>query len=153
LAPGDYTLVHGQDSAELTLPASGVELFAEGFSQCECRAPLTDYCVASDCPTYDQAFADAEQEAEEYYRESSCFAVAGECGQLRYVRTGSGPVDSFFKFFDASGALVAVEVFKSGVPAEFCDGNSPNILYGPFPELTDCRPSVDFCRLALVSRR
>lgn len=152
LAPGDYELVHGQDSAELTLPASGVALFEQGFSQCECRAPLSEYCEGSNCPTYDLAVADAELEAEEYYDDGSCFAEAGECGQLRYVRTGSGSADSFFELFDASGALVAVEVFKSGVPAEFCEGRSSNIFYGPFPELTDCRSLVDFCRLALVSR-
>jgi hypothetical protein len=146
LAPGDYTLVHGEDSAELALPVNGLGLFEQGFFQCECRGPLGDYCEGSDCPTIDQAIAYAEQEGRENFDDPSCFAETGHCEEVPYVRSRSAPEETFWQFFDASGVLFAAEVSRSGSTTPFCDGRSHAISYGPVPDYSRCVPWDDFCR-------
>jgi hypothetical protein len=37
LNPGEYTLVHGEDAGEVTLPADAVALFEQGFFFCDAR--------------------------------------------------------------------------------------------------------------------
>jgi hypothetical protein len=145
LAPGDYTLVHGEDSAELALPVNGLGLFEQGFSQCECRRPLGDYCEGSDCPTIDQAIAYAEQEGRENFRDPDCLSRTGHCGEIPYVRSRTGLGGTFWQFFDASGALFAAEVSGGGSTTPFCEG-SHAISYGPVPDYSRCVSWDDFCR-------
>jgi hypothetical protein len=44
LPSGEYTIVHGEDRGELTLPADGVSLFSESGTvpACTFRAPLVE---------------------------------------------------------------------------------------------------------------
>lgn len=105
-----------------------------------CGAPLSDYCEGAECPTWDEAVADAEEEGRQ--NEDWCWVVAGECGNLRYIMTRVG-LGGVVQFFDDSGALVAREVF-SDAPG-FCDNTSFNKWYGA---AADCerQPSHNFCK-------
>jgi hypothetical protein len=98
------------------------------FSSCPCEAPLSDYCAGSDCPTWDEAVALAET-CDPHWR-----AVAGRCGDFRYIETNWG-LDRSFRYFDASGVLVALV----GCTDCNCIACGPGhdafcIHYGPVPE-------------------
>jgi hypothetical protein len=76
---------------------------------CPCQRPLDHYCQGSDCPTWDEAFAEAKEEALRYGCQP-CYLFpaaydAGRSGDLRYVRRDCG--DEYIEYFDASGTLVA----------------------------------------------
>jgi len=100
-----------------------------------CVAPLSDYCEGSDCPSWDQAVADAEEFGRGGGWPGSCYdwdAYSGPCGDLRYIFIGG--LGGTIEYFDAAGALVAVERYDD-VPT-FCDDTSFNLWYGPIPDCT-----------------
>jgi hypothetical protein len=109
----------------------------------DCRAPLSDYCEGSDCPTWDEAVAEAEEEARQ--SEDWCYVGGlggGECGDLRYIMTRVG-MGGVVQFFDDSGALVAMEVF-SDAPG-YCNNTSFNKWYGDRPDC-ELELSHTFCK-------
>jgi len=81
--------------------------------------------VGSECPTYAEAVA--EVECDGYWE-------VGTCGEFLHVWHRWGFGDHFVKYFDASGVLVAVEVWADY--NAYCDGTSFSIFFGPVP---DCR--------------
>jgi hypothetical protein len=97
-----------------------------------CQAPLSDYCEGSDCPSWDQAVADAEEFGRGGGRCYDWEAYSGPCGDLGYIFIGG--LGGTIEYFDAAGALVAVE-FYDDVP-DFCDETSFNIWFGPIPDCT-----------------
>lgn len=97
-------------------------------SSCPCEAPLSDYCEGSDCLSWDEAVA-AAATCEPHWR-----AVAGVCGDFRYITTYWGYDDST-QYFDATGELVA----RIGCTDCNCIECGPGhdafcIHYGPIPE-------------------
>jgi hypothetical protein len=97
-------------------------------SWCACEAPLSDYCAERDCLSWDQAVAVAET-CQPHWR-----AVAGECGDFRYITIYWG-LDDSTQYFDASGELVA----RIGCTDCNCIECGPGhdafcIHYGPVPE-------------------
>jgi hypothetical protein len=113
--------------------------------RCFCPAQLSDYCEGSDCPTLDQAVADAMK-----FAQDNCFGVgcsvpgagAGRCGDFRYVYTSCGEGYTTRQYFDASGTLRVVGICSD--TTEFCNGALLCIRYGPDP---DCafEPAKDYC--------
>jgi hypothetical protein len=104
-----------------------------------CQAPLSDYCEGSECPTWDEAIAKAEECA--YFE--TLLAEYGPCGDLRYVYV-RGWFWEFTDYFDASGALVAR--YGGGDQPFECDGTSSiDIWYGPIPDCTHGTPWESFC--------
>ena len=97
-------------------------------SSCPCEAPLSDYCEGSDCLSWDEAVA-AAATCMPHWR-----AVAGVCGDFRYITTYWGYDDST-QYFDATGELVA----RIGCTDCNCIECGPGhdafcIHYGPIPE-------------------
>jgi hypothetical protein len=145
LPPGDYMLVHGEDRGELTLPAGGVALFSEpgGFYDCACRAPLDEYCVGEECPTWDEAVVRAEEEGLLSSGEPFCLAQTARCDGWRSVRLGTGGYISLTEYFDSADELVAADVV--GDSKEFCSNTSSTVSYGPDPA-GSCITTQDYCR-------
>jgi hypothetical protein len=106
-----------------------------------CQAPLSSYCSGSDCPTWDQAVADAKE-----FAAGSCnvdwSASSGRCAGYLYVLKVIGIGSSITQYFDASGVLVAVRS-QSDTPNS-CDDSSFEFWYGP---TLDCELELvdDFC--------
>lgn len=97
-------------------------------SWCPCEAPLSDYCEGSDCLSWDEAVA-AAATCVPHWR-----AVAGVCGDFRYITTYWG-LDDSTQYFDATGELVA----RIGCTDCNCIECGPGhdafcIHYGPIPE-------------------
>jgi hypothetical protein len=65
--------------------------------------------------------------------EAECpgYWAVGTCGDFLYVWHRWGYGDHFVKYFDASGALIAAEVWADYTA--YCDG-SFFIFYGPVPD-------------------
>jgi hypothetical protein len=107
-----------------------------------CRAPLSDYCQGSDCPTYAEALADAEEYAQQFCDDPFNGARFGQCGDFRYIWRLVGIGSGIVRYFDASGALVAV-MQHSDTPMS-CDDVSFDRWYGP---VLDCEhePEGNFC--------
>jgi hypothetical protein len=106
-----------------------------------CQAPLSDYCEGSDCPTWDEAVADAEEFARENCAESKR-AWVGLCGELRHVGRVTGIGTAAIQYFDDSGGLVAVQV-QTDTPS-YCRDTSFNLWYG---QILDCElvQTQDLC--------
>lgn len=71
-----------------------------------CEFPLSDYCTAPECPTWDQAIADVRQSCDAWR-----YAATWQCGDYRYVEAlppTNAAFQGLYQYFDASGALVAV---------------------------------------------
>jgi hypothetical protein len=103
-----------------------------------CQAPLSDYCEGSECQTWDEAIAKAEECA--YFE--TLLAQYGPCGDLKYVYV-RGWFWEFTDYFDASGELVAR--YETGDQPTFCDETSGDIWYGPIPDCTHGTPWESFC--------
>lgn len=103
--------------------------------RCFCPAELSDYCEGSDCPTLDQAVADAVEFAQDNCGIGvGCFAAeagAGRCGDLRFVYTSCGEGYSTRQYFDATGMLGVVDVCSD--TTEYCNGSLLCMRYGPDP--------------------
>jgi len=112
-----------------------------GFG-CPCQRPLDEYWQGSNCPTYEQALAAAEESAVQ--SGCDCFFPAafgaGRCGDLRYVREDCG--DEYIEYFDASGTLVAAHWWTDGC-GSVCRG-SCSVDYGFRPEC-ELEQEQDFC--------
>jgi hypothetical protein len=107
-----------------------------------CQAPLGDYCQGSDCPTYEESLADAQEYAQQRCDDPFNDATFGQCGDFRYVWRLVGIGSGTVQYFDASGALVAVRQ-HSDTPMS-CDEDSFERWYGP---VLDCEPEAagNFC--------
>jgi hypothetical protein len=105
-----------------------------------CQAPLSDYCEGSECPTWDEAVANAEECFPEYFEVR--LAQYGPCGDLKYVEAW-GWFWEINDYFDASGALVATYI-GADTPI-YCDDTSSDIWYGPIPDCTHGTPWESFC--------
>ena len=97
-------------------------------SWCPCEAPLSVYCERAECRSWDEAVAVAET-CLPHWR-----AVAGECGDFRYITMYWG-FDESTQYFGASGELVA----RFGCTDCNCIQCGPGhdtfcIHYGPVPE-------------------
>ena len=103
-----------------------------GNGEQPCQSPLSDYCEGSDCPTWDQAVAEAEELGRQRCPGWPLDAYSGPCGDLKYIFIGD--LGGTIEYFDASGALVAAERYND-VPS-YCDDTSFNIWYGPIPDCT-----------------
>lgn len=109
-----------------------------------CRFALSDYCEGADCPSWGTAVVEAEEVGAQ--GEDFCWVEAGECGDLRYILTTIG-LGGVFKFFDDTGALVAVEVFDD--TPSYCNDTSFNQWYGDRPDCERER-TLNFCKGAGV---
>ena len=112
---------------------------------CPCQRPLDHYCEGSDCPTWEQAIAVAEefvQQVGDCHGGFGCFSEAGRCGDFRYVRTGCNIGADAWKYFDASGTLVAATVCSDGC-GDVCPG-ACCVDYGFRPEC-EFEQERDFC--------
>ena len=111
---------------------------------CPCQRPLDHYCEGSECPTWEEAVADAEQRAMPSCGDCSPFPPealgAGRCGDLRYVREDCG--DERIEYFDASGTLVAAYWWTDGCGV-VCPG-SCSVDYG-FRAECQLEQEQDFC--------
>ena len=116
---------------------------------CPCLRPLDEYCEyaspGSACPTWEQAIAAAEEFAQQGVacdQGFGCFSEAGQCGDLRYVRTGCNDGDEASEYFDTSGTLVAVDWWSDGC-STFCDHSCG----ANFGYVTTCEEEKeqDFC--------
>jgi hypothetical protein len=108
-----------------------------------CLRPLDHYCEGSDCPTWEQAIAVAEQHAVQSGCDCGMWPAdfgAGRCGDLRYVREDCG--DEYIEFFDASGTLVAAYWWTDGCGL-VCPG-SCSVDYG-FRPACELEQEQDFC--------
>jgi len=102
-----------------------------GNGEQPCQSLLSEYCEGSDCPTWDQAVAKAEELGRPRC-DGFVDAYSGPCGDLKYIFIGD--LAGTIEYFDASGALVAAERYDD-IPT-FCDDTSFNIWYGPIPDCT-----------------
>jgi hypothetical protein len=110
---------------------------------CPCQRPLDHYCKGSDCPSWEEAVADAEKRAMEYGCDCGMWPAAfgaGRCGDLRYVRRDCG--DEHIEYFDASGTLVAAYWWTDGCGL-VCPGSCA-VDYGLRPEC-EREQEQDFC--------
>ena len=104
--------------------ALGVMLLGCGANgESDCGGSLSAYCARVECPTYDEAVA--EVECPGYWE-------IGKCGKFDYVWHRWGFGDHYVKYFDASGSLLAVEVWADF--NAYCDGTSFSISHGPVPD-------------------
>jgi hypothetical protein len=110
---------------------------------CPCQRPLDHYCKGSDCPSWEEAVADAEKRAMECDCDGGMWPAAfgaGRCGDLRYVRRDCG--DEYIEYFDASGTLVAAYWWTDGC-GSVCPGSCA-VDYGLRPEC-EREQEQDFC--------
>lgn len=107
-----------------------------------CQAPLGDYCQGSDCPTYDEAVADAEEYAQQFCDWPTRQGGVGRCGDLRYVLRNVGIGAGSIQYFDATGALVAVTTYTD--TPSYCRDTSFDLWYGPAPDC-ELEPGEYFC--------
>jgi hypothetical protein len=111
---------------------NGGEGGSGGNGEQPCQFPLSDYCEGSDCPTWDQAVAEAEELGRQRCPGWPLDAYSGPCGDLKYIFIGD--LGGTIEYFDNSGALMAAERYND-VPS-YCDDTSFNIWYGPIPDCT-----------------
>ena len=84
----------------------------------QCHHPLEQACKAGKCPTWEEAKAEVKSLANTV---RPCFgAIAGTCGEYRYVSFSGGFVSST-RYFDQTGKLVGA-VSTTDVIAEPCLG-------------------------------
>jgi len=122
------------------LPASGCSETASD----PCRPPLDDYCKGSDCPTWEQAIAAAEEFVQQVdcYGGFGCYSEAGRCGDFRYVLTGCNIATHNWEYFDTTGTLVAAVWCSDG-----CGDPCPSgccVYYG-FDPGCELEQEQDFC--------
>jgi hypothetical protein len=116
-----------------------------------CQAPLSDYCEGSECPTWEEAVAQAEELGAaggprcEDDTGTGMQLYSGPCGDLGYI-SWSNWFWGYDEYFDASGTLVAA-AYHDDVP-DFCDGTSWEIWYGPIPDCERDRSNIweNFCK-------
>jgi len=101
-----------------------------------CQAPLSDYCEGAECPTWEEAVAQADELGAagaprcEDSTGTPMQLYSGPCGDLGYI-SWSNWFWGYDEYFDASGTLVAA-ASHDDVPG-FCDETSWKIWYGPIP--------------------
>jgi len=107
-----------------------------------CHAPLDDYCQESDCPTYEEAVAEAKEYALQFCDWISKRGGVGKCGDLQYVLQNTGTGTGSIQYFDDSGTLVAIRKYTD--TPSYCRDTSFDLWYGP---VLDCElePGEDFC--------
>jgi hypothetical protein len=116
-----------------------------GPGDCPCQRPLDHYCKGSDCPSWEQAIAAAEefvQQVGDCHEGFGCFSEAGRCGDFRYVRTGCNIEVDATQYFDTSGRLIAATVCSDGC-GDVCPG-SCCVDYG-FETKCELEQEQDFC--------
>ena len=137
LSPSETADFIAELEACLAAPCRGWSLTCPpGLPPCptdtDCVAPLSDYCAGSECPTYSEAVAEAECDG---------YWEVGTCGDFLHVWHRWGFGDHSVEYFDASGALVASEVWADY--NAYCDGTSFSIFFGPVP---DCQREATLLR-------
>ena len=113
-----------------------------GGSPHGCQAPLSDYCQGPDCPTYEEAVAEAKEYALQFCDWISKEGGVGQCGDLQYVLQNTGTGTGSIRYFDRSGTLVAI--WKYTDTPSYCHDTSFDFRYGP---VLDCKlePAEYFC--------
>jgi hypothetical protein len=112
-----------------------------------CQAPLSDFCEGSECPTWEDEVAWAEEHASRCYAFER-YLYSGPCGDLRYITSGNTAVSSWgsTSYFDDSGALVALRLHDDIF--NYCDETSFYIWYGSIPDCEPDRSNIweNFCK-------
>jgi len=133
IAGGD--LAAAGDLASCTAGASGIAAPCAQPAQVDARGcsggDLASYCRTSPCAGYADTLTSLGGSCDGNPSQHSVVRI-GTCDDLRFIEVlGSGIGYKLLRFYDASGALVALEVGSD--TTEYCSGTSFAETYGAVP--------------------